>query len=93
MNFIRSKQPDKRLMISPHDLDSARPFFDGDQSTKILIHGWLGNGKDQTSVCTTLKTGESTLRTQIILQTPNRKKKKKTIPITEIGHSFAIRKQ
>lgn len=51
-------------MISPEDLNSARPFFDGNQSTKILIHGWLGNSKDETSVCMTLKTGESILRIQ-----------------------------
>ncbi|VVC41778.1 Lipase/vitellogenin,Triacylglycerol lipase family,Lipase, N-terminal,Alpha/Beta hydrolase fold [Cinara cedri] len=50
-----SKIPDERLKMTPEDVVWSKSYFDGNQTTKILIHGWLGNAKDQNSVCTSLK--------------------------------------
>lgn len=57
--FVRRERPDKGHELVPGELDTLMSSdFDEDKTTKIIIHGWLGDSESVKSVCSILKTGQ-----------------------------------
>lgn len=47
------------IELVPDNLDTLMMSdFDEDNPTKILVHGWLGNNKNEDSICSLFKSGE-----------------------------------